>query len=184
MFPKNVQSTVLIGEPYKSKEKFTLFDSKIGGLPLWNALAPKEYPYHCSLCGNEMCLLLQLYEPTDDLDRVLYVFCCKSSVCQLSPKGWKCIRQQAAAKEVEEVKDSPKPTVSSGLSWSFNSSPSVSNSDLLNLLNQMEKKSPSAAPKAVPQASRSAGDAKRAVTPTGAHPSLPEWFVDVGVCGE
>ena len=98
--------------------------------------------------------------------------------------SWKCIRQQAAAKEVEEVKDSPKPTVSSGLSWSFNSSPSVSNSDLLNLLNQMEKKSPSAAPKAVPQASRSAGDAKRAVTPTGAHPSLPEWFVDVRVCGE
>lgn len=34
MFPKSVQSTVLIGEPYKSKEKFTLFDSKIGGLPV------------------------------------------------------------------------------------------------------------------------------------------------------
>lgn len=98
--------------------------------------------------------------------------------------SWKCIRQQVAAKEVEEVKESPKPTVSSGLSWSFNSSPSVSNSDLLNLLNQMEKRSPSTAPKATPKASRIAGEAKKAAAPTGAHPSLPEWFVDVGICLE
>lgn len=35
MFAKNSTDTVLIGEPYKSEEKFTLVDSKIGGLPVW-----------------------------------------------------------------------------------------------------------------------------------------------------
>ena len=34
MFAKNSNNIVLIGEPYKSKEKFTLYDSKIGGLPV------------------------------------------------------------------------------------------------------------------------------------------------------
>lgn len=34
MFPKNSQNIVLIGEPYKSKEEFTLYGSKIGGLPV------------------------------------------------------------------------------------------------------------------------------------------------------
>lgn len=34
MFPKFNSNPVLIGEPYKTKEKFTLFDSKIGGVPV------------------------------------------------------------------------------------------------------------------------------------------------------
>lgn len=34
MFPKNSQNVVLIAEPYKSKEAFTIYGSKIGGLPV------------------------------------------------------------------------------------------------------------------------------------------------------
>lgn len=35
MFAKNSQNVVLIGEPYKTKEQFSLYDSKIGGLPVY-----------------------------------------------------------------------------------------------------------------------------------------------------
>ena len=34
MFPKNSKEIVLIGEPYQSKESFSLLDSKIGGWPV------------------------------------------------------------------------------------------------------------------------------------------------------
>lgn len=34
MFPKNSKEIVLIGEPYRSKESFSLLDSKVGGLPV------------------------------------------------------------------------------------------------------------------------------------------------------
>ena len=34
MFPKNSPEHVLIAEPYRTKERFTLLDSKIGGLPV------------------------------------------------------------------------------------------------------------------------------------------------------
>ena len=69
MFPKNSQSSVLIAEPYRSKEAFTLLDSKIGGLPvhivcfahskLWFTHTPQGYPYRCS-CGREMVLIVQV----------------------------------------------------------------------------------------------------------------------------
>lgn len=35
MFPKDSTEHVLIAEPYRSKERFTLLDSKIGGLPVF-----------------------------------------------------------------------------------------------------------------------------------------------------
>ena len=34
MFPKNSKEIVLIGEPYRSKDSFSLLDSKVGGLPV------------------------------------------------------------------------------------------------------------------------------------------------------
>lgn len=34
MFPKNSTERVLIGEPFKCKDAFMLYDSKLGGLPV------------------------------------------------------------------------------------------------------------------------------------------------------
>ena len=39
MFPKNSPEHVLIAEPYRTKERFTLLDSKIGGLPVFQYFA-------------------------------------------------------------------------------------------------------------------------------------------------
>lgn len=86
---------------------------------------------------------MQVYDPTDTLDRVLYVFACKKTKCQLSASAWRCIRQQKEVEEEEEEKPQPpKPSASSSLSWDFggNSTSSLfggslsGNADIMNLL--------------------------------------------------
>lgn len=131
---------------------------------------------------------MQVYDPTDTLDRVLYVFACKKTKCQLSASAWRCIRQQKEVEEEEEEKPQPpKPSASSSLSWDFggNSTSSLfggslsGNADIMNLLAKMEKKEmKEEAPKTA---------AKEVKIPRGIpvrdrnHPMFPEMFIDVAI---
>lgn len=131
---------------------------------------------------------VQIYSPTDTLDRVLYVFACKKTSCQLTSSGWYCIRQQKEVEEEEEIKpQQPKPSASPALSWDFggNSSSSLfggslsGNADIMSLLAKMEKK------EKVEEAPKSTE--KEVVVPKGIpvrdrnHPVFPELFIDVAV---
>lgn len=72
---------------------------KIGGAPVW--LDPMNLPSPdalvCTLCGEPMKFLLQVYCPLDDVDdafhRSIYMFCCHRSSC-VSEKGVLVLRSQ------------------------------------------------------------------------------------------
>ena len=98
MFAADSTEDVLLGVPTTSNESIaTCYNSKIGGSPLWLAKTPvlKTPPTSCSHCKKEMLFALQIYAPTEVLERALYVYCCPSS-CATHSYGWKVLKDQCA----------------------------------------------------------------------------------------
>lgn len=89
---------VLLGVPATTHGAVsTCYTSKIGGSPLWISDEMKSQRHVnsmcCSHCQKEMRYVLQIYAPTDDLERALYVYCCPSS-CATRSNGWGVVKDQ------------------------------------------------------------------------------------------
>jgi hypothetical protein len=103
MFAAESMDDVLLGVPSTLNESVaTCFNSKIGGSPLWLTKCPDTNlltSTSCSQCKKNMIFALQIYAPTEDFERALYVYCCPSS-CATQSYGWKVLKDQCAkAKE-------------------------------------------------------------------------------------
>eukprot|EP01062_Namystynia_karyoxenos_P033784 TRINITY_DN24813_c0_g1_i1.p1 TRINITY_DN24813_c0_g1~~TRINITY_DN24813_c0_g1_i1.p1 ORF type:complete len:468 (+),score=104.39 TRINITY_DN24813_c0_g1_i1:83-1405(+) len=67
---------------------------KIGGEPRW-LFTPPELP-RCIAegCGRTMALVAQMSCPLHEFDRVLHIFACNRTRCQMRPGSWRALRAQ------------------------------------------------------------------------------------------
>jgi pre-rRNA-processing protein TSR4 len=78
-------------------------DSFVGGKPVW-LKRPQEKPLVCSVCGDVLVLLAQIYAPLDTVEttayhRVLYVFICTKGACWKKKNCVAVLRSQLAKEE-------------------------------------------------------------------------------------
>jgi hypothetical protein len=110
MFAASSTDDVLLGVPVTSKESVaSCYSSKIGGSPLWissDANVRAHIPKSCSHCNKNMLFALQIYAPTEDLERALYVYCCPSS-CATQSYGWKILKDQCPKIKVAKISTTP-----------------------------------------------------------------------------
>ncbi|KAH9597592.1 Programmed cell death protein 2 [Trypanosoma melophagium] len=79
----------------------TLNDSQRGTIHEWTT---------CSVCGNQMFLLLQAFSPLPNINsshnRMIYVFCCNSAICARQPSSsWCAFSLQVDADDEEALCD-------------------------------------------------------------------------------
>ena len=80
------------------------FPSKVGGKPAWLSQSeiPSDNDLKCSICGDILRFLIQIYAPREDKDdcfhRTIYVFCCSRDECfkKNSSLPFKVFRNQIA----------------------------------------------------------------------------------------
>lgn len=100
---------VLLGIPECSSQSVDSFtSSKIGGRPCWISEQREKEGVNpqCGLCQRIMTFVMQVYAPTDDLERCLYMYCCPSR-CAGDSNGWIVLKDQRI-KEVLHEKTSEK----------------------------------------------------------------------------
>ncbi|ODQ64419.1 hypothetical protein NADFUDRAFT_83893, partial [Nadsonia fulvescens var. elongata DSM 6958] len=109
-----------IHAPITARAKPTVYNSKLGGTPVWfhEDSKPSLDLIHCKICSKLMAQLLQVYVPLDledkYYDRVMYLFACKDATCSRREGSIRVIRgihrneekekqeKQAAAEAEEE----------------------------------------------------------------------------------
>lgn len=66
-----------------------MYDTRLGGAPVWPSyVEPKECP-RCSLCGRQCVLVMQAFSPTEAHPlRILVVFSCNVAQCAEKPEAW------------------------------------------------------------------------------------------------
>lgn len=84
------------GEVTKEDELgLTAYDSKLGGHPIFPSKPDQSLldSLKCSKCKSNLYFLLQIYCPTYEKDRFIFVFCCNRNDCSREGKeGWKIFR--------------------------------------------------------------------------------------------
>ncbi|XP_006652894.1 probable 20S rRNA accumulation protein 4 [Oryza brachyantha] len=117
------------------REKADHYTTKIGGVPDWPTedLGIKPHLLECSLCGNKLCLVAQVYAPVAKLNienRTIYVLVCPKPKCGSNPQSWKVLRVQKChsteqtdgkVDETDQIKEnfcSSEPSSSSSLNKS------------------------------------------------------------------
>ena len=81
--------------PVTKSDRFSVYDCRIGGFPIFPIDGYDKIleSLCCSICGCKMYFLLQIYCPTEEKERFIYVFCCNKFKCSLNgEKGWKIVK--------------------------------------------------------------------------------------------
>ena len=109
MFAPDSSEDVMLGIPVHSSDPATAtstatcYTSKVGGAPLWMTDRSgrdrvgggdgESALLKCGKCQKTLMFVMQIYAPTDDLERALYMFCCPSS-CATQSEGWRVMKDQ------------------------------------------------------------------------------------------
>eukprot|EP01039_Chlorochromonas_danica_P002097 gene2097-2291_t len=108
MYSRNDDRVCHLGLPIHkkktSKNSVELQNAKqsfLGGQPIWHSIEGTPSSLEdliCQVCGDSQKIVqvAQVYAPTEEIDRSLYIFCCNKRSCSLKQEGWKVIRNQTA----------------------------------------------------------------------------------------